>query len=211
MVHVGDLEARFKELFRKLGAHGDSGDIFYAIATKYSEPQRHYHNIDHISECLQLLDQHRDCATNLILIETAIWFHDIIYDTHRSDNEEKSAEYTAETLRMLGVDVESIEKIRSLVIATKHNQAPENKDTALLLDIDLAILGKPEQEFNKYEKQIREEYKWVPLKDYVNGRTKILERFLSRNQIFYTKCFKEKFEAQARKNLKESIKRLGLL
>ena len=211
MVQVDSLEARFRLLWVKLGAQSDSEEIFHEIVKRYTEPKRFYHNLNHINSCLQLLDQYSYCADNPSLLETAIWFHDIICNTHRNDNEEKSAEYAAKRLSAAGVNEESITKICDLITATKHIQVLNSKDTALLLDIDLSILGKPEKEFNRYKDQIREEYNWVPPDRYREVRTEILQRFLSRKQIYQTKCLRERFEEQARKNLKESIRKLGLL
>ncbi len=206
---MDQLETSFRELWKEIGANGSYEKVFYEILKKYSEPQRHYHNLNHVIECLQLLEHFKRCADNLTLIETAIWFHDIEYDPRRTDNEEKSAEYAAETLRKYGVDEIFIEKTRSMIMATKHHQALD-RDTIILLDIDLAILGKPEEEFNLYEEQIREEYNWVPVEKYREGRSKILQGFLSRNPIYQTRCIRERYEKQARKNLEESINGLRL-
>ena len=42
MVHVDSLEAKFRLLWGKLGAKGDSEDVFQEIVKRYTEPQRSY-------------------------------------------------------------------------------------------------------------------------------------------------------------------------
>ena len=65
--------------------------------TRYSEPQRHYHNPRHVDECLQEFDLVRAPAASPVALELAIWFHDAIYDTRRSDNEARSAAWARTT------------------------------------------------------------------------------------------------------------------
>ena len=57
----------------------------------FAEPQRHYHNQQHIAECLTQFDAARNIARRPEAIEFAIWFHDAVYDPKAGDNEEKSA------------------------------------------------------------------------------------------------------------------------
>ncbi len=58
------------------------------LLSAYAEPHRHYHTQHHIAACLEALDAHRHCAERPEEVELAIWFHDAVYDTRRTDNEE---------------------------------------------------------------------------------------------------------------------------
>ena len=79
----------------------------------------------------------------------------------------------------------------------------------LLVDIDLAILGADAARFDEYERQVREEYAWVPSIMFRRTRRRILEQFLERPRIFQTAAFYEAREAAARQNLQRSVKQLG--
>ncbi|MFT4714610.1 MAG: putative metal-dependent HD superfamily phosphohydrolase, partial [Candidatus Azotimanducaceae bacterium] len=81
---------------------------------------------------------------------------------------------------------------------------------ALLLDVDLGILGTPSDIFERYDAQIRQEYEWIPLPDYKRGRAEILKSFLNRDAIFTTEYFQANYEARARSNLKRKIEELEM-
>ena len=64
-----------------------------ALLPHTPRPDRHYHNLAHIRDCLVEL-AHVDGLSDAereILTE-AIWWHDVVYDPTRSDNEELSAQ-----------------------------------------------------------------------------------------------------------------------
>ena len=86
----------------------------------------------------------------------------------------------------------------------KHHRA-STPDEALLVDVDLAIRGRPEARFDLYERQIREEYAWVPEDVFRQKRGEILRGFLGRPSIYQTEAFRAKYEAQARRNLARSL------
>jgi predicted metal-dependent HD superfamily phosphohydrolase len=94
-----------------------------------------------------------------------------------------------------------------LIMATKHHSPPADSDAALVVDVDLAILGQPEQRFAEYEQQIRQEYAWVPQPIFTSKRSEILQRFLDREHIYATESFRQKYEARARQNLEQAIQR----
>ncbi|MGZ5151511.1 MAG: HD domain-containing protein, partial [Burkholderiales bacterium] len=73
----------------------------------------------------------------------------------------------------------------------------------------LSILGTSPERFDEYERQVREEYSWVPDVLFKRKRRSLLTEFLERPTIFNTAGFIDRYDAQARANLKRSIKRLG--
>ena len=174
----------------------------------YSAPERHYHNLRHISECLEAFDSTRHFSKNPLAVELAIWFHDVVYNSRASDNEEQSAVSARQWLSGSGSSEELLGCVESLVLATKAHDASLDIDAPLLVDIDLAILGQKEIRFREYEAQIRAEYSWVPQSTFVTKRAEILERFLGRQRIYSTDFFFERFEVQARRNLRWSIDHL---
>ena len=66
---------------------------FRQLMEKYTEKHRYYHNMDHINSSLGHLDELSCSMENSYNIEVALWFHDVIYDPKKTDNEKMSAEY----------------------------------------------------------------------------------------------------------------------
>jgi predicted metal-dependent HD superfamily phosphohydrolase len=95
--------------------------------------------------------------------------------------------------------------VSQLILTTKYHVASSDPDAGLLLDVDLSILGQPEERFLEYEKQIREEYAWVPESIFKSKRAEILAAFLSRGRIYATEWFLERYETAARINLRQSL------
>ena len=60
-----------------------------------------------------------------------------------------------------------------------HAARPATADEALLVDIDLAILGAAEERFAQYEAQIRAEYAWVDDALFRSRRREVLTGFLA--------------------------------
>ena len=182
---------------------------YHELCSQYNSPPRTYHNLTHIADCLTEFDAARHLATNPDAIEFAIWFHDAVYDSKAKDNEEKSAELAQTVLSHAGLSGEFISTVSQLILATKHNQPPKDADTALLIDVDLSILGQPASRFDRYEADIRNEYSWVADKDFTAGRSAVLKSFLGRQKIYATDFFQQKYEIAARENLKRSLEQLG--
>ena len=65
----------------------------------------------------------------------------------------------------------------------------------------------PPTEFDRYELQVREEYRFLPDSEWRTGRARVLRRFLDQPRIFLTPELAA-FEAPARANLARSIAQL---
>ncbi len=78
--------------------------VYTDLVSRYADPQRAYHTLDHITDCLRHFDAVRHLAAWPAAVELAIWFHDAIYDPQRGDNETRSAELAEVTLRALAGD-----------------------------------------------------------------------------------------------------------
>ncbi|HLK84576.1 MAG TPA: hypothetical protein VKT99_24215 [Xanthobacteraceae bacterium] len=183
------------------------------LISAYTAPDRHYHDLRHIEALLRLADACADMIADREAVEAAIWFHDAIYDTRRSDNEERSAELAA--ARLAGVtDEDRIARIAAMIRATAGHALPDlvdsaaKRDCALFLDMDLAILGSPADDFAAYEAAVRREYAWVPEPQWKFGRHAVLAQFLARPAIYATARFQASHEDAARRNLARAIARL---
>jgi predicted metal-dependent HD superfamily phosphohydrolase len=187
-----------------LGLSNDQ-NLFQSICSHYAEPARQYHTLQHLGECLDLLESVMSLATHPAEVEMALWFHDAIYNTASQDNEAQSAKWARSELSKAGVLPEKIDRIQSLIMATCHTALPITIDECLLVDIDLAILGSSAERFAEYEQQIRSEYIFVPEPIFNQKRQEILQGFLDRSTIYSTKYFQDKLERRARANIKRSI------
>lgn len=176
------------------------------LLSRYEEPHRKYHTLTHIGQCLEELGAFaRD--QNLSQEETkwfeiAIWFHDAVYDIGADDNEKRSAE-------LMFKYIESRELV-DLVMATEHlglADPPEHPAAQILISIDLSILGKDWETYDRYRAQIRQEYTIYTLEDFQEGRRAVLERLLAK-PIYPHPWFSAKYEVQARKNISYELQLL---
>lgn len=187
------------------GVAPDESD-YRRVRRSWSGMSRHYHTLTHLDACLREFDAARELAAHPGEVELALWFHDAVYRSWRRDNEQRSAELAARTLR--AASIESVERIRQMVLATAHHDADLPGDTALVVDIDLSILGQSPEIYAQFERAIRREYWWVSRARYVAGRGAVLRKFLGRATIYQHDLFREKYESRARANITAALEQL---
>ncbi|GAA5025062.1 hypothetical protein GCM10011506_09250 [Marivirga lumbricoides] len=182
--------------------------LWNEIATSYSQKKRYYHNLNHLSYMCDKLSTYQEKINDRDTLLFSIFYHDIVYDATRQDNEEKSADLARLRLAELGFPNHQIEKSSQQIIATRSHQKSDESDTNFLLDFDLCILGDTPEKYQEYIRNIRKEYSIYPDFLYKRGRKKVLKHFLKMNQIFKTAEFVVTFEKQARVNLENELKSL---
>jgi predicted metal-dependent HD superfamily phosphohydrolase len=196
----------WRRMWAALGAQTVNGGLFNQLVRAYGEPQRHYHTLQHLRECLAHWEAASALARRPEEVELALWFHDAIYDPKRKDNEARSAEWAQASVVAAGCAPALAQRIADLVLATASHEAPaDDPDAQLLLDIDLAILGANAARFAESDRQIRAEYAHVPDADFRAGRARILAGFLARPRIYATAPFHDALEARARENIGRSL------
>jgi len=188
-----------------VGIAPDEAD-YRRVRRSWNGMSRHYHTLSHLDACLHELDGARALAVRAGEVELALWFHDAVYRSWRHDNEQRSADFAAHTLRAASVD--GVERIRQMVLATVHREEDLAGDTALVVDIDLSILGQTPDVYAQFERAIRREYWWVPRARYVAGRGSVLRKFLGRSAIYQHDHFYGKYEARARENITAALAQL---
>jgi predicted metal-dependent HD superfamily phosphohydrolase len=204
--------ASWQRLWGELGARQVNGGLMNQLVAAYSEPQRHYHTLQHLRECLAHFDAAASLAQRPAEVELALWFHDAVYEPARADNEERSAEWAWRSVLGAGVPEEPEElaqRVQAMVLATRGHEAGTDPDTRLLLDIDLAILGSAPARFDEFGRQIRAEYAHVPEREFRARRARVLAGFLARPRIYATAPFHDALEHRARDNLERAIAELG--
>jgi len=200
-----NLRRRWDALCVGLATPELCGQVFDALYASYAGPDRHYHGVGHIADCLHEFDSVRETATNALAVELAIWFHDVVYDGRRNDNEARSADAADAALRRMKASETLRRDVHELILLTRHNQTPATPDGQLIVDIDLASLAVSPQQFDANGQAIRREYPHVSDADFDLSRAKLLGRFLERPRIYYTKNFHDRYERQARENLQRTV------
>ncbi len=180
--------------------------VFNQLVTAYSSPNRYYHNLQHIHHVLNTIQILQGYAQNLLAVQLAAWFHDIVYNPETNDNEEKSADYAEEIFRSLNIPVNTVNTVTRLILLSKNHQvAGDDLDGQVFIDADLAILAIQPDKYQEYAQAIRQEYAWMSEENYVIGRKKVLEQFLVRPQIYFTPLMLEFAEIPARVNLRNEL------
>ena len=184
-------------------------DVLAALLAAWAEPQRRYHTPQHLRECLDLFARDRALAERPGEVALALWFHDAVYDPRGHGNEAASARWASRVLHEAGAGAVVVERVEALIMATCHDALPSTPDAQLLVDIDLAILGAEPPRFAEYERQIRDEYGFVPEPMFREKRAEILRAFLERPVLFSTPRYAGRFDAPARANLARAIASLA--
>lgn len=184
-----------------------SGAVRDDLIARHSEPLRRYHTMTHIEDCLAQAEASTDLSHEAqASLITALWFHDAIYDPHRTDNEAASARLAAATLEAIGRPQAEIAEIERLILLTAgHTVAPDDRLGARLVSIDLSILGASPARYDAYARDIRAEYEFVPDTLYRPARAAILGRFLEAEHLFPDPIWAARLEVQARDNLRREV------
>jgi len=177
------------------------------IIGAYAGSDRRYHGVGHLRAVLSDLLTVRDQCDDPLAVELALWTHDAVYDPARPDNEMQSAALAAEVAATVGWSPDRSQRTAALVLATRHGEAVTG-DAAWVVDIDLGILGADAEAFLAYDQAIREEYGHVPDADFRIGRTRILQGFLARDEIYATPWWRTRREALARANLAQALEQM---
>ncbi|MDC4625429.1 HD domain-containing protein [Acinetobacter baumannii] len=199
--------SKLKHVWFELHQHYDFSEpqqIYNELIAAYSEKQRAYHTVQHLYECLSLIETVQYELNDPYAVALALWFHDVIYDPQAPDNELKSAELF-EQLMAQDLSFDTLEKIKRWILATQKHALTDEIDLQFLLDIDLAILAATPERFIQYEQQIQREYSWVDPEVYSIKRKQVLIHFYQSEPLYQTAYFQKNFELNAKQNLKKIL------
>ena len=199
-------------------AHALPGGQMHALEAAYARPPRAYHDFSHVAEVLRHYDavaagpgwvQPRE-------VRLAVLYHDAVYEPGRKDNETRSATFAldeiARWLPDAGVEASRVAEL--IELTARHGQhGPQDfgktavaDDTRHFLDCDMAILGAEPLAFDAYDRAIAAEYRGhVPDWLFRINRRRFLKALLARPRIFLSDFFHERFDAQARSNLRRAV------
>ena len=205
-IHDARLRNRFVRLWRRnliLGAESDDSSAWDAVYSRYAEPHRKYHNVQHLVVCLEQLDMVSHEIELPDQVEMAIWFHDVIYDPGKSNNEARSAALFYD-LSATVMDPEFVDGVVDLILITTHDILPTSRLQQLVSDIDLASFGCPWDCFLADSVNLRAEFQGTE-DDYKLGKRRFLEALLQRPKVFLTDFFNDRYEQQARENIRRFL------
>jgi predicted metal-dependent HD superfamily phosphohydrolase len=179
----------------------------------YATPPRAYHNFSHVEEVLRHYDEVASGPgwEKPEEVRLAVLYHDAIYEAGRKDNEARSAELAVEHIaRWLpgrGIDAA---RVADLINLTAHHGSlalgDVDRDAALFLDCDMAILAADEATFAAYDRGITAEYRGhVPAWLFKLNRRRFLKGLLAKERIFLSEWFHERLDAKARINLRRAV------
>ena len=176
------------------------------LVAAYAAPGRHYHNLTHIEDCLGALARVDNLsAAEREILTQAIWWHDVVYDATRADNEELSAR-----LAEAHVHADISREVGRLIRLTRtHQVLPDDRLGAILISIDLSILGAEPSRYDAYAAAIRQEFIHVRDTDYRAGRARVLGQFAARPVIFPDASFAATYDRRARENLARELASLS--
>ena len=176
------------------------------LLARHREKHRRYHTVHHVAWVIRHV---RELATvehveHLDEVIAASFYHDAVYEASYTANERASARLARRDLTALGWTDEAIERVESMIEATKHDRstgADDSGDTSVLLDADLAILGADPAAYSTYVAGVRAEYRHLDDEDWRAGRSTVIAEFLARSTIFSTQAGHGWWEDRARANL----------
>ncbi len=180
-------------------------ELWKDINQNYSKKNRYYHTLNHLENLLNQLLQIKSEIKDWNCILFTLFYHDIIYKSTKSDNEEKSANFAEEKMLQLSIPITLIENCKNQILATKSHLLNKDSDTNYFTDADLSILGQDWNSYQSYYKNVRKEYSIYPNLLYNSGRKKVLKHFLEMEKIYKTDYFSQKFEINARLNLQKEL------
>ena len=197
-----DHDSRVEDLIARWRLLVDDEETGRDLLRRWSEPHRRYHDVRHLTAVLHAVDELAADAADPDAVRLAAWFHDAVYSGRPGDDERDSALLAAATLRAARLDEARVAEVARLVELTAgHDPAPGDHNGGVLCDADLAVLGGEPAEYADYAAAVRDEYAQVPEEQFRLGRAAVLDGLLARDPLFATTTARERWEANARRNV----------
>src|SRR3569832_2288945 len=115
---------RFDGLWRRcvpVARAADADAVQADLRRRLCGPDRRFHTLHHIHDCLDRLDEVADKLDDRDAVEIALWFHDAVYEPSCAENERNSAELFLDN--SWGAAPVFRRRVCALILSTRH-QAP---------------------------------------------------------------------------------------
>jgi predicted metal-dependent HD superfamily phosphohydrolase len=206
------LAGRGRALLLRAGATRDAVDaLVEELLVAYAQPTRGYHDLRHLAEVLDHVDELAAEAARPDSVRLAAWFHDAVYAASREPgaDEEASARLAERRLSDAGIDPATVADVARLVRLTASHRADDgDRDGAVLCDADLAVLARDPAGYADYVAGVRREYAHVPDADFRRGRAAVLGDLAAAPALFRTRTGRDRWEDAARRNLEAELAEL---
>jgi predicted metal-dependent HD superfamily phosphohydrolase len=193
---------------RHLGMSPVSAEWFDTVLGAHRAEGRHYHGVRHVAWVVRHVEaiaaDHP--VGDLDGTVAAAFFHDVVYDPTRHDNEAESAAMAARAVGEIGWPDPACRHVGDLVMATAtHDLEGVDRDTAVLLAADLAVLAAEPSRYAEYATAVRREYAHVDDDAWRAGRAHVLRTLLARPRLFAPELELDDWERRARANLTSEL------
>ena len=188
-------------LLKELQVYGNSGRLF--------------HTWCYLVDLFTLLDSYRAFFSDRPAVILAILFHNVVYNTKSSTNQEDSAlvfKTYADICRNDQLNLVIKEKVAFYVMSIKDYQMNNNldKDLILLKDMCVAVFGWPRERYKRYLSHIRIEHSHLSDDQYRSYRLKELYLMRDSNRKIYSSAEFKENEESAKQNINWEIKELSV-
>ncbi|MBL0748946.1 HD domain-containing protein [Nocardioides baculatus] len=162
-----------------------------------------YHDLLHLAEVLDRLDELASEDVDAPTVALAAWFHDAVYEG-ADDDEERSAQWAESALPAAYAD----EVARLVRMTVHHRPADDDPAGSALSDADLGILAAPPERYAAYAAGVRADFAHVSDDDFRAGRAAVLSDLAANPSLFHTRRGRELWEERARANLARELEEL---
>ncbi len=197
-------KASFVHLWNHASLQSDDAYIetlWDRITSGYCEAHRYYHSQRHILYCMKQLARVEDGLNDRSAVTLAIWFHDLVLDPSARDNEHKSM-LLFQKLAENQLPDELVEKVSSLIMSTRHIDAPGNDDESFVQDIDISSMGADWDSFVRDVDDLKKEDAHLSEQQFIDGKRRFYHMMLDREKIYNSGYFFTHCEQTARANIR---------
>ena len=148
------------------------------LLSMWNESHRHYHTLNHLNDVIDQINEDKSKYSEKEyekLILAAI-FHDCVYDSMSSTNEEDSANFFIECCQ--DKSNPDVLEVKQMILDTKTHQATTNLSESFN-HYDMSIVERDFDQLLEWENGIAEEFKDYG-EQYKEGRLKFLESLLDK-------------------------------
>jgi uncharacterized protein len=174
--------------------------------TKGLSKNLHYHGIHHtkevITNTLHIANEMNVTSADKKLLKLAALFHDVGFLEIYTGHEEIGCRIAQETLAAIGFDLNKINKICGMIMATKIPQKPVTVLEQIIADADLMYLGTTN--FEKIANTLYTELKAIGKIDNELEWNTLQANFMEKHHFHTNYCI-ENYSAQKQLNLQKVI------
>lgn len=156
-------------------------EVLQKVKSRYSESHRHFHVWDHVESIISKINSNNELlSVEKEILTIAAYFHDIVYDPTKNDNEEMSVKLMREYIPFTILS-ESIEQI---ILGTKNIFGSDRLSSIFnSYDRDILFNGNVRQLID-YGNKIYKEYSFLPYSHFLDGHFKLIYKltFGTQNQ-----------------------------